>query len=243
MIISNRGIIGADISKYQGYPPQFPVVDFKKMRSYGFSFVVIKAGQKNYVDPAFYVNWETAKGVLPRSTYWYYDNSYSAIAQAKIYYDLIRPDPEGICWLDLEDSRPGDYHGWRYWSDFLETFKLLSGLPSERIGIYTAYYYWFGEMLKANNSERAYFKRYPLWLADYGKKGSDPLQPDFLSKVVPKPWKDDDCLMVQTGTPVIGQAAGVSSLEIDLNWFNGDKDKFNKIFGVVPTSDIVITIK
>lgn len=241
MIISNHGIIGADVSKYQGYPPYFPVVDFHTMRAYGFDFVVIKAGQRNYVDPAFYINWSEAKGVIPRATYFYYDNTYSAIAQAKIYYDLIKDDIEGICWLDLEDGKPGDYKGFRYWYDFLETFQMLSGLPNERIGIYTAFYYWFDEMLKANLSQRQYFKKYPLWLANYGAVNSNPLYPDFSKIVIPYPWVDTDCLMVQTGTPAIGTQAGVSSFEIDYNVFNGDRDRFNSVFK--PVSDIVINIR
>jgi GH25 family lysozyme M1 (1,4-beta-N-acetylmuramidase) len=241
MIIDNHGITGTDISFYQGFPPGLPVVDFRKMRSYGFDFVIIKAGQRNYPDPAFYVSWEAAKGVLPRSTYWYYSNDYSAIAQASKYWEIIKDDLEGICWLDLEDNNPGNYRGFRYWYDFLETFAILSGLPDARIGIYTAYYYWFDEMLKANASQRDYFRRYPLWLADYGRAGSDPMQPDFIRKVVPKPWRDVDCLIVQTGTPVIGLAAGVSSLEIDMNFFNGDRARFNSVFR--PVSDVTISIR
>ena len=238
MIFNNNAIIGADVSFYQGYPPAFPLIDFAKMRSYGFDFVIIKAGQRNYVDPAFWVNWTAAKNILPRASYWYYSNSYSAIAQAKIYWDIIRDDAEGICWLDLEDSKLGNYRGWRYWYDWLETFKMLSGLPDERIGIYTAFYYWIDEMMKANLSQREYFKRYPLWLADYV---NNPLHPDFSKIYIPSPWSDEDCLMVQTGTPVIGLQAGVSSKEIDFNYFNGDRDKFNRVFK--PVSDIRISIR
>jgi len=241
MIFTNHGIIGADVSFYQGYPPAFPVIDFEKMRAYGMQFVIVKAGQRNYVDPAFEYNWSAARNILPRSSYWYFDNTYSAIAQAKIYYDVIRDDLEGICWLDLEDKNLGDYRGWRFWYDFLETFKMLSGLSDARIGIYTAFYYWFDEMQKANLSQRGYFKRYPLWLADYGLKGSDPLKPDFIRKIVPFPWYDGDCLMVQTGTPAIGLEAGVYSKEIDFNFFNGDRDKFNRVFK--PVSDVTISIR
>ncbi len=241
MIIENHGVFLFDISHWQGYPPAFPAVDFRKMRNYGASAVIIKASQRNYVDPAFYVNWQAAKGILPRATYHFYDNTYSAIAQAKIYWEIIKDDLEGVCWLDLEDKTAGGYHGWRYWYDFLEVFKMLSSLPDDRIGIYSAYYFWFGEMLNTNASQRDYFRRYPLWLADYGRKGSDPLKPDFLSKVVPKPWRDQDVVMVQTGTPTIGLAAGVSSLEIDLNYFNGDRDRFNRVFK--PVSDIQISIR
>jgi GH25 family lysozyme M1 (1,4-beta-N-acetylmuramidase) len=244
MNFDNHGIFLFDISYGQGYPPHFPVTNFRKMRDYGASAVVCKASQRNYADPSFEYNWPAAKGILPRSSYHYYDNTYSAIGQAKVYWDVIKSDMEGVCWLDLEDRDSGTYRGWRYWYDWLETFKLLSGLPDDRIGIYTAYYYWMEEMQKANTFQQEYFKRYPLWLADYGKRGSDPLHPDLKAIIVPKPWYDSDCLMVQTGTPVIGLAAGVSSKEIDYNVFNGGMDKFNQVFKpVAPAADIRISIR
>lgn len=234
MIIENHRIIGADISFWQGYPPAHPVVDFAKMRRYGFQFVIIKASERNYPDPAFSINWQAAKGILPRGTYHYYRNDFNPITQAGKYWTTIRDDMEGICWLDLEDRNDGSFRGWRNWYDFLEAFKTLSGLSNSRIGIYTAYWYWREEMLHAAWSEREYFRRYPLWLADYGVKGSDPLQPDWGKKAVPTPWHDDECLIVQTGTPVIGLQAGVYSREIDFNFFNGNRELFNKIFKPVP---------
>jgi len=240
MIFNNHAIIGADISFYQGYPPHFPTVDFRKMRDYGFDFVIIKAGQRSYEDPAFVYNWKAAKGILPRSSYWYYDNRYSAIAQAKKYWDTIKHDLEGICWLDLEDRNIGDYTGWYFWYDFLATFKLLSGLPDERIGIYTAFYYWLDGMARANLSQREYFKKHPLWLANYGNKYSNPLYPEFENIVVPRPWDDADCLILQTGTPIIGIESGVASYEIDYNFFNGDRDKFNSVFKQVADVNIFI---
>lgn len=241
MIFDNHGIIGADISYGQGYPPRFPVTDFRKMRDYGMRFVVCKASQRNYADPSFEYNWPAAKGILPRASYHFYDNTYSAIGQAKVYWDVIKDDLEGVCVLDLEDRNPGTYRGWRYWYDWLEAFKLLSSLPDERIIIYTNYYYWVDEMLRANLSQRAYFKKYPLWFANYA---GNPLHPDFARIYIPKPWEDADCLMLQTGTPVIGKQAGVSSLELDYNVFNGDMDKFNRVFKpVAQMADIRISIR
>jgi GH25 family lysozyme M1 (1,4-beta-N-acetylmuramidase) len=240
MIFDNQGIFLFDISYGQGYPPHFPVTNFRKMKDYGASAVICKAGQRNYADPSFEYNWPAAKGILPRASYWFFDNTYSAIAQAKIYWDIIKHDLDGVCVLDLEDKHSGEYSGWAYWYDWLEAFKILSGLPDERIVIYTNYYYWVEEMMRANSSQRAYFKRYPLWFANYAR---DPIHPDFRNLVIPKPWEDADCLMVQTGTPVIGLAAGVSSKEIDYNCFNGGMDRFNRVFKPVVTPDIRISIR
>jgi len=241
MIFDNQGIIGCDISYGQGYPPRFPVVDFRKMRDYGFDFVIMKAGQRHYQDPAFKYNWPAAKGILSRGSYWYYDNTYSPFLQADNYWRTIRNDVEGICWLDLEDRNSGNARGWRHWYDFLETFKTLSKLSNAQIGIYSAYWYIREELLNASWSEREYFRRYPLWLADYGPHGSDPLHRDFSKVSVPMPWSDDDCLIVQTGTPVIGESAGVYSLELDYNVFNGSREKFRTVFK--PVADMTISIR
>ena len=239
MQFDNQGITGSDISKWQGYPPLFSVVNFSKMRAYGFSYVIMKAGQRNYADHAFKYNWPAAKGILPRASYWYYDNSLSPIAQADFYWQIIRDDLEGICWLDLEDQMPGSYRGWRNWYDFLETFKILSGLPNARIGIYTAWSYWVDAMKSASVASREYFHPYPLWFASYF---DNPLAPNLARIDIPDPWDDEDCLMVQTGTPVIGLAAGVHSLEIDLNIFNGGKEKFEAFIGM-RKSDVSISIR
>lgn len=241
MNFSNSGIIGCDISYGQGYPPSFPVNDFRKMRDYGFEFVIIKAGQRHYADPAFEYNWAGAKGILSRSSYWYYSNTYSPLLQADNYWRLLRFDPEGICWLDLEDRTRGTYEGWKHWYDFLEAFRMLSRLSNMQIGIYTSYYYWSENMLSATWAEREYFHRYPLWLANYGAKGSDPLHPDFESVTAPLPWDDDDCIIVQTGTPAIGERVGVNSKEIDYDIFNGNRELFGKCFK--PVSDLTISIR
>jgi GH25 family lysozyme M1 (1,4-beta-N-acetylmuramidase) len=240
----NHNIIGCDISYGNGYPPSFPVTDFRRMREYGFEFVILKASQRNYPDPSFAHNIQAVQGILPYHTYHYYTNDYNPTLQAWEYWQTIKPYFQGIAWLDLEDRNPGTCRGWKHWYDFLETFMILSKLSNTQVGIYSSYWYLREELLKASWAEREYFHRYPLWLADYGVRGSDPMKPDFASKIVPAPWNDDDCLMVQTGTPVIGEYAGVSSKEIDYNFFNGGMDLFNKIFKpVTPLANLRISIR
>jgi GH25 family lysozyme M1 (1,4-beta-N-acetylmuramidase) len=218
-----HNITGFDISKWQG------AVSFQKMKAGGASFVIVKAGQGNWADPMFETNWRNAKGVLPRSSYWYYDNRYPPDAQARKYFDILRGDLEGMCWLDLEDRNAGVYQGWQGWYDFLEEFKAV--YPGARLGIYSNFFYIVEMLSFATRAQRDYFGQYPFWLANYGL---DAFHPDYSTIMVPLPWLEP--LILQSGTPAIGLDAGVESLEIDFNQFNGDAAKFQQYFGSLTTT-------
>ena len=223
MIFDYQGFFGADISTYQDSAHIPGNVDFEKMREYGASFVIIKASQGDFRDFDFPVSWPNAKAILPRAPYHYWDNRYSPQVQAKTFWEVVRGDLEGICWLDLEDRTQGPYMGWRRWWDFLEEFRRLSN--GAAMGIYTGYYYWRENMRGATQAQVDAFGRYPLWLAAYPP---DPLHPNYEDIKCPAPWLTP--LILQTGTPAIGRRMGVESEEIDLDHFNGDKARFNLIF-------------
>jgi GH25 family lysozyme M1 (1,4-beta-N-acetylmuramidase) len=216
-----------DVSTWQDAPTTPVHIDFQKMRDYGAAAVIIRAGQGNWVDPDFPISWQNAKGILPRASYWYYDNRYPPQEQARKYWQIIKYDLEGMCWLDLEDRQAGLYAGWRNWYDFCEELKAL--YPAVRIGIYTGFYYFWDYVTFATLQQREYFRQYPLWLAWYGK---DPFEPNYNTILTPLPWLEYDIL--QTGTPAIGHDAGVESVEIDLDYFNGDAAKFERFFGARP---------
>jgi lysozyme len=216
-----QNIVGFDISHWQGS------VDFQKMKAGGASFVILKAGQGNWKDERFDENWKNAKGVLPRASYHYYDNRYDPKDQARKYYDILRTDLEGTCWLDLEDRTAGVYAGWRHWYTFLEELKFLL-YPGAQVGIYSNFFFLTEMLTYANTFQRNYFKQYPLWLANYG---TDPFHPRYESVLMPSPWTE--CLILQSGTPDIGIEAGVESREIDYNQFNGDANKFSQYFKVI----------
>lgn len=232
MLFNFQNIIGFDISTWQDSPNIPGVVDFQKMRNYGefgARFVIIKAGQGNWKDQDFDVNWKNSKGVLSRSSYWYYDNRYPPKQQAEKYFEIIKGDPEGVCWLDLEDRGDGLYKGWRNWHDFLERFKIL--YPGAKIGIYTNFYYFVEMMRGVALAEKEYFDQYPLWLASYPP---DPFEPDYRNILVPFPWYES--LILQSGTPDIGIETGVESEEIDYNQFNGDEATFYRWFKKVEST-------
>lgn len=220
----------SDISHHQGYPPNFPVVDFQKMRRWGFQGCVMRASHGPFADRAFTYNWPACKGVLPRSSYHYYENWAEPRAQADKYWSMVEHDFEGMAILDVEDNTNLKYYLWDDWYQWLERLKYNSGLPSDRIGIYSGYWYIKDILKTANTSEKEYFKQYKFWIAYYGNTGWNPLEPNFSEVPVPFPYEDNDVLAVQTGTPVIGKAAGVYSEELDYNRVNG-RANFMRMFG------------
>jgi GH25 family lysozyme M1 (1,4-beta-N-acetylmuramidase) len=221
------GIFGFDISTWQDAPTIPGVIDFQKMRDYGGRFVIIKAGQGNWKDADFDVSWKNAKGILPRASYWFYDNRYPPKEQAEKYFEIIKGDLEGMCWLDLEDRQVGIYSGWRGWYDFIVALKEI--YPGAQIGIYSNFFYIVEMFSFATREQREYFGKYPLWLANYG---ADPFKPDYSRVLIPLPWLE--YLILQSGTPAIGLEVGVESHDIDYNQFNGDAAKFEKFFGAPP---------
>lgn len=221
----------ADISHHQGFPPKFPIVDFHKMKLWGMRGCVIRASHGDDDDRAFIYNWAACRNVLPRAPYHYYENQVRPLAQAEKFWSRIEDDVEGMLFLDLEDKTEGKYYHWDYWYQFLEHLKRLSGFTSDDIGIYTGHYYITETFNNQNASalERAYFRQYKLWKAFYGPRNSNPLKPLF--SIIPPtiPWTDNETLAIQTGTPVIGHAAGAYSFEMDYNRANG-KTNFEMMF-------------
>jgi hypothetical protein len=214
------------------------------MRDAGASFVVHKASQGDYHDPSFLKNFQASYGFLPRSTYHFFDNDYAPNVQAKTYWDAIQKvgfmkwgTHEGMFWWDLEDRKVAKYYYWGYWYDVIEEFKRLSGIPSNRIGIYSGYYYLMENLRFASSMQKRYFKQYKYWPADYQ---SDPLHPNFSEIRIPEPWTDDDVVMIQTGTPALGLRRGVYSKDIDYDITN--KKNFEIMFPEWKRSDIRIRI-
>lgn len=219
MQINDTGIFGFDVSIYQDDNQTPAQINFVKMKDYGASFVVIKTGQWYYSDEDFMYNWTAAKAAgIPRSSYWFGDFRDSGKAQAQRYWNLLKNDiGEGPHFIDYEG---GSWTDWRQLYDFIVEFQKLSNLPNEKIGIYTAYYYW-REHCPTEPASLAWFGKYPLWLAWYTD--------DPTNVQVPAPWISP--LLWQSGTPAIGLAAGVESREIDYNVFNGDDARFIQVFG------------
>ena len=223
--------IGPDVSFYQDAPTTPQQINFNRMRENGADYVIIRAGQGDRVDPDFAFNYAAAKAAgLPRGVYWYYDSRYTPSSQAKLLIGLIANNlPEIGAWLDIEENYGGAYQGWANWRLCLEALRM--SLP--KVGIYTGPAYWI-QHRPTGSEALSFFKSFPLWIANY--KVSSPL--------IPSPWTT--WLFWQYTDQGNGPAYGAESMEIDLNYFNGDENYFRNYFdlGVLPpmlTGDTMAT--
>jgi GH25 family lysozyme M1 (1,4-beta-N-acetylmuramidase)/uncharacterized protein YraI len=215
-------VIGPDISFYQDDPETPQGVNFIRMRQYA-QFIIVRAGQNLWGDRDFKANWNGAKAAgLPRGAYWFYDSRIDPKLQAEKWASMFEGDfGELPLFGDFEDTYHGPYDGWKHWYDFLERFKQLIPAGKE-IGVYTGYYYWLENTVSAGITTASlnYFKQYPLWIAAYNPVGP----------TVPKPW--DAWTFWQFTDNGNGPNYGVESLNIDLNYFNGDQTAFEQRFGI-----------
>jgi hypothetical protein len=248
MLINNVGIWGTDVSKWQSDPIRKILIDFKKMKDAGCSFVIPKIGQYNYYDYDSDNNWKMAKEfAIARGSYWFLDYREKGKPQAQKYFDFFdsRGDlGEGIHFVDYENGSGGE---WQKVYDFIVEFQRLSGLPNHKIGVYSAYYYWI-ENSPLSIDQRNWFAQYPYWHAWYINNApkttvQEVLQfyKDNASNVkIPPQWVNPPSPVIwQAGTPAIGKMLGAQSAEIDFNLFNGDAKLFEKYFGtVVPTPPV-----
>jgi lysozyme len=205
----------ADVSFWQG------VINFVVMMAAGISGVIIRAGQRTWPDSKFLINWALAKHAgLPRGSYWFYDSREDPKKQAELWWSLIKDDPgELVHVADFEESYGGPYGSKAHFKEFLLIFQQLSGLPNDRIAIYTGFFWWVARV-----GNDLFFKRYQLWLASYGAMSS---------ARIPEPWDAGDLLFWQYTAEGNGTAYGVSSLEIDLNWYCCDQVAFGKRFPLI----------
>ena len=225
-------VIGTDISFYQDLPETPQGVDFNKMKG-AADFVIIRAGQNLWQDSDFRSNWTAAKGVgLPRGSYWFYDNRADPKSQAELWFQTLAEDyGELPLFADIEHEIAGQYFGWRSWLDFLERMKSLVG--DKEIGIYTSPNYWreHAPGSVTHSTDLEYFHRYTLWIAHYGVEVPR----------IPKPWDTEEWLFWQFTSVGDGKAFGAESKGIDLNYFHGDPQLFQRRFGLPePDPEVIL---
>jgi GH25 family lysozyme M1 (1,4-beta-N-acetylmuramidase) len=82
--------LAIDVSLWDGYDIRGNIVpiDWKQT---GYPIALIKSSQRNYADPVFKKQWESAKGI-PRVAYHFFDASYNAIQQANDCWNIIKAD-------------------------------------------------------------------------------------------------------------------------------------------------------
>jgi lysozyme len=202
----------ADVSFWQG------LINFVVMKAAGLFGVIIRAGQRNWADIKFKTNWALAKlAGLPRGSYFFYDSREDPRKQAELWWSLLEGDTGELAHAaDFEESYGGSYGRKEDFKAFLLRFQELSGLPNDRIIIYTGFFWWLARV-----GDDPFFRRYQLWLASYGAMSQ---------ARIPAPWSAGDLLFWQYTSSGNGVAYGVSSQEIDLNWYCCDPFEYLRRF-------------
>lgn len=206
-------MIGVDISSWQTDITTPQKVDFVKMKDAGCSFVFMRAFFGLSKDRDFGYYWESTKNVgLPRGAYMFPITSLSITEQTKAFVNLLKQDKGEIYpVLDVEAYK-GSVHSA---NELKTSIKIIEDGLGTIPMIYTGYYVWRDSVAGSND---AFFKKYPLWIATYATKPMVP--PPFTT------W-----LFWQTSDKGDGLKYGVESKNIDLDYFNGTQEDFNKLFG------------
>jgi lysozyme len=230
---------GIDISIWQDNDSTPQMMNFNKSKTAGANFTFIKSSQSTWLDGDYILNWQHAKqSGLPRGAYHFLDWTKPALDQANFFCGLLKNDPgEMYPVVDFECNTNAPLRN-KATSElyiFCNTVEQKIGKP---IIIYTSPGYWTSFW---DNSYPSYFSSKNLWIANY-----------YVNvPTIPKPWSK--WLFWQYG---LGKGQGLSfgaeSLDIDLDWFNGDVADLNSFFKLsqplpipVPTTNFfeVITLK
>lgn len=206
---------GCDVSHWQGE------INFEKMREAGASFVFLKASQATWTDRRFVENYRAARRVgLLVGMYHYLDWSVPAMQQARYFAGLLSdypPDIEPVVDYEERKNAPSRLAAVSALNIFVQTIEDLAGRVSM---IYTSPGYWreYGDTGES-------WARYPLWIAHYGAA----------KPIVPKPWSD--WLFWQYTDRGDGKRYGVSSAQIDLNWYNGTVEQLHERY---KANDVIV---
>ena len=222
--------LGTDISWWQG------IVNFVKMKLAGAMFVIIRAGSCNSVTGACYWDYcvaTNAKGAqdanLRKGFYWYYREFgiEHAKKQARFFWDAIKEwtIEEGL-FIDVEtwDANINNVYA------FLVELQRVSGLPDDKIGIYSRAMLW-----NFVSHGPSWAKKFLCWVARY-HSGIDHPWNDYPSTMRMRPWDEPDYWQFSADGNGKGKEFGVESRAIDLNLkFIVDEDEPDE----PPTNDAI----
>lgn len=221
-------ILGTDISHWEDDPTTPKEIDFQMMKDAGANFVIFKVSQGvAWVDDVFRRSWADAKGILPRAAFYYQDNRFPGLDQAKFFLSLLRDDPpEGAYIVDFEDrtnlpTNPKTVNG-HLWNGLTYLLNETNKFPT----IYTSPDYW----VNYGNTNSAW-AQFPLHIANYR----------VLTPTIPAPWKK--ARMWQFTDRGEGGVYGVEAKGIDLDYFMGTEDEFKAEFGITTPPPAPLTIE
>lgn len=214
-------VVIADFSFWQDDDFTPYKIDMKTAYQAGLDGVILRAGQNTWIDEDYLDYCKNAdEAGLPRGAYWFFDSRVSPIPQADLFADIVEMSGDfpalGI-WADYEEKYGGVYGGEKHFKQFID--KLQLRFPGKLIGVYTGPSYWREHTTVLG---RGYFKKFPLWIANYKV-----FEPD-----IPPPWGKNDWRLWQFTAEGDGAKFGAESKEIDLNYFNGDLDDYREFFKI-----------
>lgn len=198
-ISSNQhGVIGIDISKYQGK------VDFEKVKDAGINYIFIRATEGiTYQDPNFKTNFLSAQDAgITVGAYHFYETNDDPEDQLKNFTSLVTLKSGDLPpVIDIEKLHKKDD---KKLTENLQ--KFLDGLETHygvKPIVYTG--------LNFSNKHLTGFGNYPLWLAEYGR--DEPKLPNGWANWTFWQWSQSHTISGITG-------------DVDADRFNGDKSSF-----------------
>jgi lysozyme len=209
-------IQGNDISAWQDAYETAGKVNFAKMALAGSRFCFMRAMFGLMTDHDFEDFWRDAKGKVARGAYYFPLTTSSIVDQTQQFCNMLKTDKGELPpVIDIER-----YKGTVPGGGQIETAIniIVDTLHIDPI-IYTGYYMWRDEVTGSSNP---IFAKYDLWIAAYSAK-----------PMIPAPWTDWKFWQYTDKGP--GLKYGVESLNIDMDWFNGDETEFAAyVNGVIP---------
>ena len=208
---------GLDISVWQDENSTPQMFDPIKAYAAGARFVFIKASEGVLLDPDMLMNWQNCKGKLYRGAYHYFRWQYSPLDQARFFAGVLKADPGELPpVIDFESRNgvPGRVAAVAGLTMFVTEFERITG-KQQQLMIYTGPSFW-----REYGSTAAAWAERPLWIANYGTT----------TPAIPPPWQKWDFWQYSAHGP--GLVYGAESLNIDMNYYNGDLDQMKQRFGL-----------
>jgi GH25 family lysozyme M1 (1,4-beta-N-acetylmuramidase) len=242
---SSFSIRGIDVSQFNG------TIDWTKVSAH---FSAVRVGYGRTIDTKFVTNWQNAKGRVKRIPYWYMDfysnhMSSSAVygtadadwgkAQANTCWNALKNDPEGIVFLDIENTNvtgapPITTVTTRAQTIARAFLEEMDALNAKTNGIYCSLgmLSWFA----------SWFKDRPLWVAWYNEAQT---AATVLAAVANKGWTGK-CLMWQYASDgdvnddgsADGITMGMQYKFLDLNGWLASAQDYANLFNSEVVADV-----
>ena len=210
-------VMGPDVSHFQAQ------VDWAKVAAHGEAFGACKATDGlTSVDPRFASNWAGMQdaGIAVRIAYHYAHIESSAVSQADHFVSTVGAvGPGQVLCLDAEDVcaesakiPPPKTAAWV--ASFLDRLRTSTGLPPERILLYTGAWWWDPRTGRSKAGAA-----HPLWVSDYSHH--PPRLPSGWSDWVLHQYTSED------------HVPGVGT-QVDRSRFNGSVERLHALAGLTP---------